>query len=108
MGIVQEAEMAGRNIYSQKGQAIVEVSMIGIALLLASGSCKVAGMAREACELADSTHSAVLLVLRCILLLADCRGTLAYLYDNAGLLQHLPKTLASLWPLLWALVRQAQ
>jgi hypothetical protein len=107
--VEREAEMSGRDIYSQQRQAVVGAPVIGIGLgfLLAAWSCKVVGMTAQGCELVDSTKWAALVVLRWIMLLADHQGVPAYLYDNAGLLQHLPKIAASLWPLLCALVHQA-
>jgi hypothetical protein len=107
MGVVQEAEMTGRNIFQQR-QAIIGVPVIAMGFLVVSWSGKVVGMAAQACELADSTQWAALVVLRWIMLLADCHRASAYLYDNAGLLQYLPKTAGSLWSLLWVLARQLQ
>jgi hypothetical protein len=92
--------MGGRDIYSQKGQAVVGAPVIGIGLgfLLATWSCNVV-------ELVDSTQWAALVLLRCIML-ADHLGVPVYLYDNGGLLQYLPTVFASIGPLLGVLVRQ--
>jgi len=102
--------MRGRNIYSQKRQAVVGAPVIGIGLgfLLAAWSCKVVGMTAQGCELMDSTKWAALVVLRWIMLLTDWHVVPAYLYDNAGLLQHLPRLVASIGPLLCVLVRQVR
>jgi hypothetical protein len=95
--------MNGRDLFLQKGQAMVEVLLTGIALQLASWSGKFFGMAAQACELTRSTQWAAWVVLRWMLLLANCHGASVYLYDSAGLLHQLPRIVASLWRLLWAL-----
>ena len=99
--------MSGLYNYSEKCKSIVGAAVLGVAILFFELFCNVDAVAAQGCQLVVSAKWAGLVVLRCIVLLADCRGTPTYLHDNAGLLQYLAKAVASLWPLLSVLVRQA-
>ena len=93
--------------YSEKCKSIAGVAALGVATSFCQLFCEIDGITAQGCQLVDSTKWAAFVVLRWIVQLAACRGVPTYLYDNAGLLQCLPKAVASLWPLLSVLVRQA-
>jgi hypothetical protein len=99
--------MSGLDNYSRKRKLIVGVAMLGMATSFCELCWDVDGVAAQGCQLVVIAKWTALLVLHCIVLLADYCGVPTYLYDNAGLLQYLPKAVASLWPLLSVLVRQA-
>jgi hypothetical protein len=98
--------MKGPYYESRKRKAVVGVALFAYAL--APLFCKLDGVAALACNLLDQSAWAALSALRPAILLIGGQAVSAHLYETSRLLQGLLGILASLWPLLCVLARQAQ